>query len=76
VSRPPLSPGDVAAADQLMAVMGPELDTLTEAVRTGDEEHGEAQNLANFIAWLSSRYDSSHLAALLVTAARRIRGES
>jgi len=74
MTGPPLSPGDIAIGDQLLAAAGEELDTLVAAVRAGDEKHGEAQNLADFMAYLGSAHSSPYLAALVVVAVRRIDG--
>lgn len=72
MSTPPLTPGETATADQLPADANAYLDTLIAGIRTGDEAAGEAQNLADFTAYLSSEHAPASLAALLVIAARRI----
>ena len=71
-----MSPGDLAIGDQLLAAAAEDLDTLAQVVRMGDEKHGEAQNLADFMAYLNSVHSPPYLAALVVVAARRIGGAS
>lgn len=71
MSKPPLTTGEIAMADQAAAIAGTGLDVLVMAVRLGDEQHGEAQNLANFTALLSER-DPAVLAMMVVIAVRRM----
>ena len=56
----------LAVGDQHVAAANEELDELAQVVRAGDEEHGEAQSLADFMAWLSSGHNPPYLAALVV----------
>jgi len=72
MSKPPLSPGAVALADQMAAGAADEVAILARAVRASDAKHGEAQNLANFIAYLSDLHPAPYLAALVVAAVRQI----
>jgi hypothetical protein len=76
MSKPPFTPGETAIVDQAMDDVGAELDKLVRDVQFGDAEVGNAQNTANFIAFLHSKHDPSYLAALVVVAARRIGGAS
>lgn len=72
MSKPPLSPGDTAVADQLAAAANDEVASLAKAVRMGDAVDGEAQNLANFIAYLTRQHPAQYLAALFVVAVRQV----
>ena len=67
------NPSTTALADQLAMHAKAELDRLGQVLPVGDAMHGEAQNTANFIALLSRETPSALLAALVVTAVRRIR---
>jgi len=72
MSKPPLSPGQGAQADQLAATAADDIATIVKVVRSGDARNGEAQNLANFIAYLSDLHPAPYLAALVVAAVRQI----
>jgi len=72
MSKLPLSPGEGALADQMAAEAADRVAILTQSVRAGDAKHGEAQNLANFIAYLSDLHPAPYLAALVVAAVRQI----
>jgi len=62
----------LAMADQLTATVNDDLDILISAVRNGDARHGEAENLANFIAALAEDViPAPYMAALLIVALRR-----
>jgi hypothetical protein len=76
MSKPPLTPGTAAAADQLMAYCRDELATLAPAIRAGDEAHGEAQNGANFVAYLTQGNNAPFLAALVIAAIRQLPREN
>jgi len=70
--KPPLTPGESAGADQLAATAGDVLDTIVIQVALGDARQGEAQNLADQIAYLARKHDAASLAAIVVVAARRL----
>jgi len=72
MSKPPLTPGQGAQADQLAATAADEIALLARSVRAGDARRGEAQNLANFIAYLIDLHSAEYLAALVVAAVRQI----
>ena len=76
MTRPPMSPGDIAVGDQLLAFASEDLDVIVTAVRTGDEQFGAARNLGNIMAYLVEEHSQPYLAALVVVAARRIGGGS
>lgn len=72
MSRPPLTAGQTAEADQLSAGAKDEVARLAKAIRLGDARSGEAQNLADFISYLSREHPPQYLAALFVVAVRQV----
>ena len=70
--QPPLTPAEISAADELMAYARDDLAALVRNIRAGNAVKGEAQNGANFTAWLCNRYPSAYLAVLVIAAARQI----
>lgn len=67
-----MTPNEIATVDQYQAEAGAVVDILCLAIRKGDELHGEAQGLADNIAFLRSDFSPSFLAAMVVVAVRRI----
>jgi hypothetical protein len=61
-----------ARTDQLSAFTNSHLDDLLVVIPAGDSRRGEAQNMADFVALLSGEEAREYLAALVVTAVRRI----
>ena len=72
MSKPPLTAGEIALTDQLLAAVNEDVVSLAKSVRAGDVLRGEAQNTADFIAYLSQKHSPESLAALFVAAVRRI----
>lgn len=66
-------PSTTALTDQVTMHARAELSKLAQDLATGDAIYGAGQNTANFVAYLAAKRPPAYLAALVITAARRIR---